>query len=152
MKMNRVFLLSLCLTAQAVVAQAPIADPQAQSLKAFYNFNKRVILASAEKMPAEHYGFKPTAEIRSYAELVSHVADGNYLTCSAAKGEPNPNKENIQKTEKTAKTKDEVIKALKASFDYCDPIFNQLTDATLKETYKEGDKEQSKARMIILNV
>jgi len=155
MKSKEVLWLAFCLMAIAAVAQAqsatPTADPQAQTLKQFYNFNKRVILASAEKMPAEHYGFKPTPEIRSYAELVSHVADGNYLTCAPAKGEPNPQKD-IQQTEKTAKTKDEVVKALKASFDYCDAVFNNLTDATLKETYKQGDRERPKASMITLNV
>ena len=71
-----------------------------------------LIVPSAEKMPAEHYGFKPAPGVRSYAELVSHVADGNYLTCAPAKGAPNPQKD-IQHTEKTAKTKDEVVKALK---------------------------------------
>jgi len=155
MKPKEVLLLAFCLMAMAPIAQAqsttPTADPQAQTLKQFYNFNKRVIIASAEKMPAEHYGFKPTPKIRSYAELVAHVADGNYLTCAPAKGEPNPQKE-IQHTEKTAKTKDEVVKALKASFDYCDAVFNILTEATLKETYKQGDRERPKASMITLNV
>jgi uncharacterized protein YciI/uncharacterized damage-inducible protein DinB len=155
MKLREILMTAFFLMAPASVAQAqsatPTADPQSQSLKQFYNFNKRVILASAEKMPAEHYGFKPAPEIRSYAELVSHVADGNYLTCAPAKGEPNPQKE-IQHTEKTAKTKDEVVKALKASYDYCDAVFNNLTDATLKETYKQGDRERPKASMITLNV
>ncbi|MGH9768574.1 MAG: DinB family protein [Blastocatellia bacterium] len=155
MNLRKILLTASCLMAVASFAQAqpvtPASDPQAQSLKGFYNFNKRVIIASAEKMPAEHYSFKPTAEIRSYAELVSHVADGNYLTCAPAKGEPNPQKE-IQHTEKTAKTKDEVVKALKASFDYCDAVFNNLTDATLKETYKQGDRERPKVSTITLNV
>src|SRR5215475_4884093 len=155
MNSREVLLLAVCLTAMAPVVQAQsttqTADPQAQSLKGFYSFNKRVIIASAEKMLVEHYGFKPGPEVRSYAELVSHVADGNYLTCAPAKGEPNPQKD-IQHTEKTAKTKDEVVKALKASFDYCDAVFNNLTDATLKETYKQGHRERPKASMITLNV
>jgi uncharacterized protein YciI/uncharacterized damage-inducible protein DinB len=155
MKSKEALLSALCLTVIASVAQAqsttPSADPQAQSFKGFYNFNKRVIVASAEKMPAEHYGFKPAPEVRSFAELVGHVADGNYLTCAPAKGEANPQKE-IQHTEKTTKTKDEVVKALKSSFDYCDAVFNNLTDAALKETYKEGDRERSKVSMITLNI
>jgi uncharacterized protein YciI/uncharacterized damage-inducible protein DinB len=155
MKSSRIFLAALCSIAVATAALAQStaqpADPQAQTLKQFYNFNKRVIIASAEKMPAEHYGFKPAPEVRSFAELVGHVADGNYLTCSPVKGEPNPQKE-IQHTEKTAKTKDEVIKSLKASFDYCDAVFNNLSDATLKETYKQGDRDRPKASMATLNV
>jgi len=155
MKSGKTFLAAFCLMAiaSAALAQSTTqpSDSQAQSLKGFYNFNKRMILAAAEKMPAEHYGFKPTPEIRSYAELVAHVADGNYLTCAPAKGEPNPQKE-IPHTEKTAKTKDEVVKALKASFDYCDAVFNNLTDAALKETYKHEDQERSKFSTLTLNV
>jgi uncharacterized damage-inducible protein DinB len=155
MKSKEVLLLAVCVTAMASAAQAqsttPAANPQSQSLKGFYNFNKRVIIASAEKMPAEHYGFKPAPEVRSFAELAGHVADGNYLTCAAAKGEPNPQTE-IQHTEKTAKTKDEVVKALKASFGYCDAVFDNLTDATLKETYKVGGAERPKITVITVNV
>jgi uncharacterized protein YciI/uncharacterized damage-inducible protein DinB len=157
MKKKLSTLLAIALTATAVSVSraqstAAAADPQAQTLKGFYNFNKRVILASAERMPAEQYGFKPTPEVRSFAELLGHVADGNYLICSPLKGEPNPNKDEIQKTEKAVKTKDDVIKALKASFNYCDTVFENLTDATLKETFREEGKDRPKASMATLNV
>jgi uncharacterized damage-inducible protein DinB len=142
----------LSIIALATTALAQTADPQTQALKQFYEFNKRVAIASAEKMPAEHYGFKPSADVRSFAELISHIADGNYLTCSSAKGEPSPNGSELQKTEKTVKTKAEVIKALQASFNYCDAVFDKLTDATLKETVKFFGKEQTKALIITLNV
>ncbi len=148
-KISLISLVAIVFLTPVVCAQT--ADPQAQSLKGFYDFNKRVIIASAEKMPAEHYGFKPTPEIRSYAELVAHVADGNYLICAPAKGEQSPLKD-IQHTEKTAKTKDEVVKALKASFDYCDTVFNNLTDAKLKETFKDEGKDIPKLSAITLNI
>ncbi len=155
MRLRMILMTASCMMLITSIAQAQsaaaTADPQAQSLKQFYNFNKRVILASAEKMPAEHYGFKPSPEIRSYAELAAHVADGNYLTCAPARGESNPQKE-IQHTEKTARTKDEVIKSLKASYDYCDAVFGGLTEATLKETYKQGERTLPKASMITLNI
>src|SRR5262245_44682460 len=155
MKSKEIFLLAFCLITTAAVAQAqstaPAADQQAQPFKGFYNFNKRVIIASAERMPAEHYGFKPSPEVRSYAELIAHVADANYYICGTVSGTPNTQKD-IQHTEKTAKTKDEVVKALKASFDYCDAVFNNLTDATLKETFKEGGQDLPKLSAVLLNV
>jgi uncharacterized protein YciI/uncharacterized damage-inducible protein DinB len=152
MRSEFILLSIFCLAAISPAAVAQSVDPQAQVFKQFYDFNKRNIIAAAEKMPAGEYGFKPASEVRSYAELLGHIADGNYLTCSPVKGEQSPNKEDIRKTEKTAKTKDDVVKALKASFDYCDAVFSNLTDATLKETYKQGEREQPKARMVTLNV
>jgi uncharacterized protein YciI/uncharacterized damage-inducible protein DinB len=152
MKIHLLFsaLFILCGVTGLTVAQT--TDPQAQALKQVYNFNKRVIIASAEKMPAEYYGFGPASEVRGFAELMGHIADVNYVTCSAGRGEANPNKDEIQKTEKTAKTKDAVSQALKESFAYCDVLFNNLTDATLKETYKQDGRDWNKASMITLSV
>ena len=41
-------------------------------------------------MPAEHYAFKPTPEVRSFGELIGHLANEHYLLCSPLKGEANP--------------------------------------------------------------
>ena len=49
-----------------------------------------VVIAAAEKMPEESYSFKPTPEVRSFGQLVGHLADSNYFFCSAAAGETQP--------------------------------------------------------------
>ena len=51
------------------------------------------LVAAAEKMPEEHYGFRPTPEIKPFGQLVAHVAIAQFGTCAALKGEPNPRKE-----------------------------------------------------------
>ena len=73
----------------------------------------------------------------------------NYPACAALKGEPNPNKADF---EKTAKTKEEVVKALKASFDYCDQALKNLTDATFKESFKSGTRDVPKTSPLMLLV
>ena len=55
-----------------------------------WNSVKRYVAASAEKMPAEHYSFKPTPEVRSFGELIGHLANEHYLLCAPLKGEANP--------------------------------------------------------------
>jgi len=124
-------------------------NPFSASLKFVYDFNKRNIIASAEKMPEADYSFKPTPDVRSFAELLGHIADVNYLTCSMVKGEPNPNQQSI---EKTKSKKAEAIQALKASFDYCDGLFGNLTDAALAQMIKQGNSEQPKSGMAVLSV
>jgi hypothetical protein len=80
---------------------APPANPITVSEKGLYSFISKAVIDAAQKMPEENYGFKPTPEVRSFGQLVGHVADASYMFCSQAVGEANPNK-NIEKT-KTSK-------------------------------------------------
>ena len=82
-----------------------------------WNSVKRFVAASAEKMPAEQYAFKPTPEVRSFGELIGHLANEHYLLCSPLKGEANPMaKVDFEKT--TGKA--ELVKAINDSNAYCD--------------------------------
>src|SRR6266545_1120462 len=108
MKPKSLIALAILLLTLTCLAQAQTADAVAPPFKNFYEYYKRNIVGAAEKMPAEHFSFKPTPEVRSYAELFGHVINTNYSACAAIKGEANPQKDND--FEKTAKTKEEVVK------------------------------------------
>src|SRR2546423_111489 len=54
--------------------------------KAMHATIRRDLAEAAEAMPAEDYGFKPTPQVRSFAQLVGHVAAANFLFCSQAQG------------------------------------------------------------------
>src|SRR5271169_2634425 len=86
---------------------------------------KDILLRSAEKMPEENYSFKPIDTVRSYGQIVGHVADSQYYFCSVALGEKNP----APKIEETKTTKADLIAALKESDAYCDKAFEGMTDA-----------------------
>ncbi len=45
-------------------------------------------LEFADAMPAEHYGFRPTPEIRSFAEQLVHIAQGNFTWAGTIGGSP----------------------------------------------------------------
>src|SRR6201981_348755 len=75
----------------------PPANPITASEKGFYSFVSGAVVGAAEKMPEENYSFKPTPEVRSFGQLVGHVADASYMFCSQAIGETNPAKD-IEKT------------------------------------------------------
>src|SRR5215510_14302074 len=62
-------------------------NPMSAELKQSYANIKNNLTKMAEKMPEESYGFKATADIRSFGELVAHVADAQARTCSAVNGE-----------------------------------------------------------------
>src|SRR5438105_2385089 len=68
-------------------------NPLSSWLRNAYTGNRNNIVRTAEKMPEENYGMRPGAqpEVRTFAQQVSHVANYNFLWCSQAKGEKNPN-------------------------------------------------------------
>ena len=103
---------------------------------------KRNIVESAEQMPEADYTFQPTKDVRTFGQLMGHVANSQFNTCAAAKGEANPNQgnDNEKKT-----TKAEFVKALADSFAYCDGVFSSLTDASAMEWIKQGQNEVVRA-------
>src|SRR5260370_28957495 len=66
---------------------------------------KTILVSSAEKMPEENYNFKPTEAVRSYGQIVGHLADAQYNFCSLALGETNPG----LKIEQTKTTKADLV-------------------------------------------
>ena len=63
------------------------ANPMSAELKQMYTNVKNNHIKMAEKMPEEHYGFKATADVRTFGQLVAHVADSQARTCSLVNGE-----------------------------------------------------------------
>jgi uncharacterized damage-inducible protein DinB len=110
-----------------VGAQAP-ANPISDSVRAGWNTAKRNMLGSAEVMPDEKYGFKPVDTVRTFGQMLAHVAGANYVFCAAARGEKSPHAE--EAFEKTATTAAAITKALQESIAYCDGAYTALTDAT----------------------
>jgi len=84
-------------------------------------------MKAADKMPESKYSYRPTKEVRSFAEIVTHVADISYILCSNAKGESNP----ATNTAKVSKT--EIMAYLKGSFAYCDGVYSGFTDVHLND-------------------
>src|SRR5258708_29860308 len=89
--------------------------------KIFYARMKTILVSSAEKMPEENYNFKPTEAVRSYGQIVGHVADAQYNFCSMALGETNPG----LKIEQTKTTKADLFDALKAAPPYSYNTYNR---------------------------
>ena len=83
-------------------------------------------------MPEQNYSFKPTPEVRSFGQLVGHVADAQYGFCSTATGEPNP----MKAIEKTKTSKADLVVALKDAVAYCNKAYAGMTDAQGSQTVK----------------
>src|SRR2546423_13401725 len=58
----------------------------AATVKAMHATIRRDFAESAEAMPAADYAFKPNPKVRSFGQLIGHVAAANFLFCAQANG------------------------------------------------------------------
>ena len=127
-------------------AAAP-ANPITLSEKGFYGFVSSAVVDAAQKMPEENYSFKPTPEVRTFGQLVGHVADASNSFCSQAIGEANAPK-NIEKT-KTSKA--DLVAALKDGIAYCNKALGSMTDAKGSEMVKLFNFNLAKLTVFSIN-
>jgi len=132
---------------KAPAQAAPPANPITVSEKGLYSFVSNAVIGAAQKMPEENYAFKPTPEVRSFGQLVGHVADASYMFCSLSLGEPNPAK-GIEKT-KTAKA--DLVAALKDAVSYCNKAFDNMSDAKGGQMVKFMNFDIAKLTVFSLN-
>jgi hypothetical protein len=122
----------------ASCAFAQSANPFMSELKQFYTVRKGDLLKAADRMPADAYDFKPTPDVRTFGQLIAHIADAQMSFCSGAKGKP------VRPNAASKTSKADLVAALKASFDECDGVFDTTTDAIATQMIKSGDTAHSK--------
>jgi uncharacterized damage-inducible protein DinB len=124
----RLFAATFILLLGADVSTQTPRPPQTMAtfLQGQYATLKRNLTGAAEKMPAEHFSFRPTPEVRTYAELFAHTIDTQYFFCNTVKGGLSPiDGKNL---EKSVTDKAGVVQMVKDGFAYCDDVFASLTD------------------------
>jgi uncharacterized damage-inducible protein DinB len=133
----------LILTALALNAQD---NPFSADARQTYALIKDSVLRAADKMPAEEYSYQASTPVRTFAQMIAHIADAQMLMCGVVKGE----KTSATASSKTAKA--DLIAALKASFDYCDPVYETMTDATGAGRVKWARWDMSKLGLLNWNI
>jgi uncharacterized damage-inducible protein DinB len=136
--MRRYSIMIVAALASVVALQAQSANPLSTELKQNYAESKAALLAEAGKMSDADYNFKAAPDARTFGGNVAHVADAQFMICSAVKGE----KKMADTKGKTSKA--DLAGALKASFDYCDSVYDSLTDATATDAVTIFGHSQTK--------
>ena len=103
------------------------ANPVSTAIRGFASSSGKQLLAAAEAMPADKYGFKPTAAQMTFGALIAHIQGDNRTTCAALSG--------MQPTEEsklaTTASKETLVAALRRSLTFCDAALARLDDAKL---------------------
>ena len=120
--------------AGAAVAAAPKARAGGKEFEIFlarWEKAKVFTLQVADAMPDDGYDFKPKPEMRSYGQLLQHLAANNAFYISRFKAGEIP--DSLRPAEKT--DKDTVKKYIAESFDYCAGVLKGITEADLDKSY-----------------
>jgi uncharacterized damage-inducible protein DinB len=142
---HRIVLLGLICAAALGAQDNPFSADARQS----YALVKNSLLKAAEKMPAEDYSFRTVPQVRTFAQMIAHVADAQLLMCQVVKGEKTT--ANVKfPPPKTSKA--DLVASLQASFDYCDPVYASMTDRAGAAPVKWFRWDMSKMGLLNWNI
>jgi uncharacterized damage-inducible protein DinB len=134
-------------------------SPVVDALVFVYEDVRTDILEAAQRMPEAEYGFRPSPDVRSFGELVAHVADTQYFFCSAGLGEVNPNEPDHRPNvvaavslEARLRAKADIVAAAHAAFAYCDPLYEQTDDQALADEMTLAMAGQPRVRALLLGI
>jgi uncharacterized damage-inducible protein DinB len=141
------FAVSTAALLAAVPSSAHAQDAALSAIKSNWKEVIANITAAAEEMTEANYAFKPTPTVRSFGELIGHIAGTQDLICAAVLGEPQPAEDAI---EKSAKTKAALVAALKASTAHCDKAY-AVAPAKLADAIEMFGSKNTKVGALVLN-
>ncbi len=122
------------------------SNPVVWSAKMLYQRDAKNMTAAAEQMPEEKFSYHPTPDQWTFGKLVAHVAQSNGGLCGALSGTTAPAAVHVSDTASKA----DLVAGLKASFDFCGPVLDGLTDAKLGETITVFHRTMPRAMALIL--
>lgn len=109
---------------------------------------RRNLAEAAASIPDDEYAFKPTPQVRSFAQLIGHVINANFFFCSQVRGEKSPGGQDYEKVSDKAT----LVKALGEALAYCDAVYDDTTDANFQTLVKVAapSKDQTPRGMVLM--
>jgi hypothetical protein len=131
--------------AGAAPDMTPVANPVSGFVKAGVARYQKNMVAAAEAMPAEKYGFKPSPEMNSFGHLVVHIAQSNNTFCSKISGQAAPDVK-IAETD----PKEKLVGMMKDSFAFCASALEKVDDSKLGEQFMMfGNRPMSRGGALV---
>jgi uncharacterized damage-inducible protein DinB len=122
--------LAQTMAAPTAQAAAPVKDPVSTALRLMLPGRAKNTLGAIEAMPADKFGYKPTADQMSFAHLVIHIVEFNNGICAKTADVPAPKVDELKETD----SKDKLLAAAKASFDFCGEALGKMDDSKLSDS------------------
>lgn len=147
MLLRPVLLLAL-FVAPPLTAQAPGSSRSADSeVRDQWITVSKYLARSAAAVPESSYAYKPVATVRSFGQIIAHVAGSQMMFCAAALGETVPAEDAF---EKRTMSKAELVAALDASNTYCARAY-QVPSSQLGGPVEMFGQHFTRGGMLVLN-
>lgn len=117
----------------AAVAQTKEPPPPAKSIRGNFDYVNGKVLDMAKDFPEDKYDYRPTKEMRSFGELIVHIASGNVYAAKAGKGE-NVNWDELDP--KNYKSKADIVALLQKSIDDSTAVLKAEPDEQFTKTLR----------------
>jgi uncharacterized damage-inducible protein DinB len=143
------FLLSLAAAPLHAQAPAPAASGNAAVLavRNQWESTANYIVQSARDMPEAKFSYRPTPEVRSFGEIIGHVAGAQRMICAVALGEQPPAEDAV---ERSITTKAGLIEALEAANAYCGRAY-AMSDADGQKAAELFGQKTTRFGALVLN-
>jgi uncharacterized damage-inducible protein DinB len=141
-------LLAGTLGAQSPAKKATAASSTMLDVRKLWLQGSGFLERAAIAVPESTYTYRPTAAVRTFGEIIGHVAGSQYSFCASALGEKAPAEDEI---EKTHTTKASLVQALKESNAYCAKAYAQ-SDAAVGGMTTMFDSPSTKRAALLLNM
>ncbi|MGE3618513.1 MAG: DinB family protein [Gemmatimonadales bacterium] len=140
------FVVAVLVSVPAARAQQPAAEPMA-ALRGQWQTVSANLVAAAEELTEAEYAFRPVATVRTFGEIIGHVAGSQDMFCALALGETPPAEDAV---ESAVKTKAGLVAALKASNAHCARAY-AIAAARLGDAIQMFGASSTKADALALN-
>jgi DinB superfamily len=121
--------ITLSVVAFGQQSKNPVTDVLRDSLAG----RQKNTVAAIEEMPADKFGAKPTPDQISFGHLAAHIAEANYFFCAKVGDVTAPKVDAVTE----ASSKDALVAAVKASFDFCGTALAKAEDAKLGDPIQD---------------
>jgi uncharacterized damage-inducible protein DinB len=123
---------------------APVKNPVTTVLRMILPRQQKNILAAIDAMPADKFGYKPTPDQISFAHLVVHITQSNNSMCARIADIPEPKVQELKETD----SKDQLLSAVRASFDFCAASLANVDDSRLGDNIDFGHTQGPRAMAV----
>jgi len=121
-------------------------NPVTSVVKEILPRQQKNLVAAAEEMPADKFGFRPTPEQITFGNLVLHIIQSNSYLCAKIGEVSEAKSPSLKETD----GKDRLVTSLKASFDFCRTALGKVDDSKLGDTVELfGGREGPRAFALI---
>jgi hypothetical protein len=135
--MNRksvfITMLFLAVLALPVFAQNALR-PTPEVVRGHFISINRKILDMAKDFPEDKYDFRLKPEMRSFREVIVHIAGGNIYAAKAGRGENVAWDDNLELNPKNYKTKADVVSMFEKTVNDANAALKALSDSSFAKT------------------